>query len=142
MTISITKNVTIKGCGMPMMPMGGFCNPGIRMSIFPGYCSPAPMMGWGMMNNDMAAGYCIGTIAGNPGVQRALGAAFKAIGKACVWTFNNVLKPVGNFLWNNVAKPVWSGIKWGWDHTIGRIFKKKPKEAPKPSTTDATTKAE
>lgn len=63
------------------------------------------------------------------------------------FAWNKVLKPVGQFLWNDILKPVGNGLKWVWDHTLGRVFKKiggsssseKAKDTPK---TQDTTKTE
>ena len=85
MSIQITRNVNICGYGMPMMPMmsmGGCYTP--AMPIFGTCCTPIPVMCCGIMNNDMAAGYCIGTALGNPGVLNAIGSGLK-------WVWNHTL---------------------------------------------------
>lgn len=143
MNIRISQSINIRGCGMPMLPMGRpHC--GFGMSIFPGFFAQTPIM-----NNYMAAGFCTGLLLGTPGV---LG----GIAKAGKWTYNHILKPVGSFMWNsvikpvgnflysNVLKPIGSGIKYVWDHTLGRLFRKsKPeveeKTAKKPEETETET---
>lgn len=178
MSVQITRNINISGCGMgmpmmPMMGMGGCCAP--AMPIFgSACCTPVvPVMGGccGIMNNDMAAGYCIGTALGTPGVLNAIGSGLQwgynnivkpvvhFAGQAIQWgynniikpvwnfAYNNILKPVGNFLWNDVLKPIGNGLKWVWDHTLGWVLKKvgeagKSKEKTAEGATEAVTEAE
>lgn len=151
MNVSITRNINISGCGMPMMgmmPMGGYCRP--AMSIFGGYC--APVMGCGM-SNAMAAGLCVGALAATPGVLNAIGSGLK-------WGYNHILqplwngviKPAGTWIYNSVLKPVWNnflkptfgligqGLKWVWDHTLGWVIKKiSGKKAEKATQTEGAT---
>lgn len=125
MSVQITRNVNISGCGMPMMPMmptGGCCTP--AMPIFGGCCTPVPVMGCGMMNNDMAAGYCVGTALGTPGVLNAIGSGIQ-------WGYNNIVKPVINFAgqalkwgYNNIVLPVWNNVvKPAWNFAYNNILK-------------------
>lgn len=149
---SITRNVSISGCGMPMGPIIG----GPMLPPMAGPCMPPiPMVGGyygGICNNDMAAGYCVGAALSNPGVMYTLGTGIKwgwnhVIKPVGEFAWNKVLKPVGQFLWNDILKPVGNGLKWVWDHTLGRVFKKiggsssseKAKDTPK---TQDTTKTE
>ena len=125
MCVQITRNVNISGCGMgmPMMPMGGCCAP--AMPIFgAACCTPMPVMGYGIMNNDMAAGYCVGAALGTPGVLDAIGSGIQ-------WGYNNIVKPVVNFAgqalkwgYNHVVLPVWNNvIKPAWNFTYNNILK-------------------
>ncbi|MDY6382936.1 MAG: hypothetical protein SPL70_03420 [Cyanobacteriota bacterium] len=149
---SITRNVSISGYGMPMGPIIG----GPMLPPMAGPCMPPiPMVGGyygGICNNDMAAGYCVGAALSNPGVMHTLGTGIKwgwnhVIKPVGEFAWNKVLKPVGQFLWNDILKPVGNGLKWVWDHTLGRVFKKiggsssseKAKDTPK---TQDTTKTE
>ena len=149
---SITRNVSISGCGMPMGPIIG----GPMLPPMAGPCMPPiPMVGGyygGICNNDMAAGYCVGAALSNPGVMHTLGTGIKwgwnhVIKPVGEFAWNKVLKPVGQFLWNDILKPVGNDLKWVWDHTLGRVFKKiggsssseKAKDTPK---TQDTTKTE
>lgn len=63
---SITRNVSISGCGMPMGPIIG----GPMLPPMAGPCMPPiPMVGGyygGICNNDMATGYCVGAALSNP----------------------------------------------------------------------------
>ena len=131
MNVSITRNINISGCGMPMMgmmPMGGYCRP--AMSIFGGYC--APVMGCGM-SNAMAAGLCVGAACAIPGVLSGIGSALK-------FGYNHILKPAGIWTYNNILKPIGSGLKWVWDHTLGWVIKKiSGKKAEKATQTEGTT---
>ena len=148
MSISVTRNININGCAMPMMgmmPMGGLCRP--AMPIFGGYCSPAVGCAAG---GALAAGVCIGALA-TPGVLSAVGSGLKwgynhllkplwnsAIKPAGIWMYNNLLKPA----WNNFLKPAFGyigqGLKWVWDHTLGRVIKKiSGKKAQKAATQKA-----
>lgn len=107
MSVQITRNINISGCGMPMMPMApmmpmGGCCPGMGMSVF---CRP--MMGCGM-TNAMAAGACIGAALATPGVLDAIGSGIQ-------WGYNNLIKPVVNFAgkalkwgYNNIIQPAWN----------------------------------
>ena len=153
MSVQITRNVNISGYGMPMMPMmsmGGCYTP--SMPIFGGYCTPAPMMGCGIMNNDMAAGYCVGTALATPGVLQAIGSGLKwGYNNLVLPVWNGVIKPVANWTYNNILKPIGSGLKWVWDHTLGWVLKKlesaTSKKSAKPEETTAqgtpeTTEAE
>lgn len=123
MSFTYTRSISVSGCGMPMMPMrpmmamGGYCGP--RMPIF-GCCNPYYAMGGAAM-----AGACIGAALATPGVMSAIGSGLK-------WGYNNiiqpvwngVIKPVWNFAYNNILKPIGSGLRWVWDHTLGWVLKK------------------
>lgn len=146
MSVQITRNVNINGCEMPMMPMmsmGGCCTP--AMPIFGTCCTPVPVMGCGIMNNDMAAGYCIGTALGNPGVLSAIGSGLKwGYNNLVLPVWNGVIKPVANWTYNNILKQIGSGLKWVWDHTLGWVLKKigeatsKKTEKPQETTSQGT----
>ena len=43
-------------------------------------------------------------------------------GLLTVW--NNVVKPAWNFVKNDILKPIGSGLKWLWDHSLGWCLKK------------------
>jgi len=113
--ISYTQNITIKNngfgfCGMPFMGCMG--TTGFGYSIFGSY---NPMC----MNNSVAAGWCVGRALSFPGVLSGIGTAAK-------WSYNHILKPVGNFAWNKVLKPAGQAIgkaaSWLWNNTLGRLF--------------------
>lgn len=129
---------------MPMMAMGGCYGPG--MPIF-GFSNPNCAMGGAAM-----AGACVGAALATPGVMSAIGSGLK-------WGYNNiikpvwnsVIKPVWNFAYNNILKPIGSGLKWVWDHTLGWVFKKigeatskksKKAEATEPQTSTEQQAAE
>ncbi len=109
------------GCGMQPPMMINSCFAPMPMPVAP-MVPVAPMM---PMNNSMAAGWCVGTLMGMPGV-------LPAIGKGLEWGYNNIIKPVWNgvvkpawnFVKNDILKPIGSGLKWLWDHSIGWGLKK------------------
>ena len=99
-----------------------------------GSSSPVPMMPMCYpMSDAMAAGFCTGAILATPGAVQAIGDGLK-------WGYNHIIKPVWNGvvkpIWNNVVKPAWnfvkndilkpigSGLKWLWDHSLGWCLKK------------------
>lgn len=125
-------NITVRG-GVPMMPPPPMMAP----PMMGGVCHRSPIFSFGfpcrpMMNDAMAAGMLTGAALAMPGV-------LNGIGRAAKWTFNNVLKPVGQFAWNNILKPVGTfaynnilrpigkGLKWVWDHSLGWVFKQMDK---------------
>lgn len=116
---SLTQNIIIRnnGFGFCTTPaIGCFGGVGMCGSIFGGY---NPMFG---MSNSAAAGWCIGRTLSIPGV-------LSGIGKGLQWSYNHILKPVGNFAWNKVLKPAGKAIgkaaSWLWNNTLGRLFNKK-----------------
>ena len=116
------------GCGYPM-PMRTSCTIfGPAYPVAPMPMAPVPMfpmMGCYPMSDSMAAGYCAGAILACPG-------ALQAIGNGLKWGYNNIIKPVWNgvikpawnFVKNDILKPIGSGLKWLWDHSLGWCLKK------------------
>ena len=117
MAIYFNQQITsFGGCqsfGMGCMPM-----PMAPVPMFPAYgCYP--------MSDAMAAGYCTGAVLAMPGVLQAVGNGLK-------WGYNNIIKPVWNgvvkpawnFVKNDILKPIGSGLKWLWDHSLGWCLKK------------------
>ena len=152
MNLSITRNINISGYGMPMMgmmPMGGMCcRP--AMPIFGGYCTPVMAAGGTMM-----AGACVGAALATPGVLNAIGSGLKwgynhllkpvwnsVIKPAGQWIYNSLLKPAGLWVYNSILKPIGSGLKWVWDHTLGKLFKKRGASTSKENAAAKEVKAE
>lgn len=123
MSFTYTRTITASGCGMPMMPMMPMRPMMHPMPIFGGCCRP--MMGGCAVGGAVLAGACAGALLANPQVLNGIGSAFK-------WGYNNiiqpvwngVIKPVWNFAYNNILKPIGSGLRWVWDHTLGWVLKK------------------
>lgn len=125
MSFTYTRTITASGCGMPMMPMMPMrpvMHPAMRMPIFGGCCRP--MMGCAV-GGAVLAGACAGALLANPQIVNGIGNGLK-------WGYNNiiqpvwngVIKPVWNFAYNNILKPIGSGLRWVWDHTLGWVLKK------------------
>ena len=145
MNITKITNINIRNfnpmCGLNN-PMMGFGMP----SIFGmGY----PMgMACGVQNNEMAAGWCAGRLLSMPGVLSGIGKGLSWVGKHVIapvgnflWNgiakpvYNGFLKPVGNFMWNSILKPagiaIGKGSSWLWNNTLGALFKKKASKTEK-----------
>ena len=130
-TIFNTIQTPYMGCGMlptftprcayfhrPPMPIPMMPPPPMPMM-------PMPFMPMYPMSGAMATGFCIGAMMGMPGTMNAIGTGLQ-------WGYNNIIrpvwnsvvKPVWNFAKNEVIKPVLSGLRWVWDHTLGWALKK------------------
>ena len=129
MNYTYTRTITTSGCGMPMMPMGmgpmmGMGGPCIhpRMSIFGFGCRP--MMGYAI-GGAALAGACAGAALAMPGVMNAIGSGLKwGYNNLALPVWNNVLKPAGLWTYNNILKPIGSGLQWVWDNTLGWVLRK------------------
>lgn len=114
------------GCYMPMRSSCTLFGPAYPVAPMPmGPVPMFPMMGCYPMSDGMAAGYCAGALLACPG-------ALQAIGDGLKWGYNNIIKPVWNgvvkpawnFVKNDILKPIGSGLKWLWDHSLGWCLKK------------------
>ena len=112
------------GCCSPMRSSCTIFGPAYPVATVP--MAPVPMMPMCYpMSDAMAAGFCTGAILGMPGAVQAIGAGLK-------WGYNNIIKPVWNgvvkpawnFVKNDILKPIGSGLKWLWDHSLGWCLKK------------------
>lgn len=137
MSIYFNQQITTFGSGFgPSFGCGCLPMPAASYSVFgpapypvtPMPVAPVPvlpMMGCYPMSDGMAAGYCAGAILAMPG-------AVQAIGNGLKWGYNNIIKPVWNgvvkpawnFVKNDILKPIGSGLKWLWDHSLGWCLKK------------------
>ena len=113
MPMASTSCTIFGGPAYPVAPM-----PMAPVPMFPAYgCYP--------MSDAMTAGYCTGAVLAMPGVLQAVGNGLK-------WGYNNIIKPVWNgvvkpawnFVKNDILKPIGSGLKWLWDHSLGWCLKK------------------
>lgn len=143
MHIVRNTNITINNGYGPMMPMGGPFIPMGGMAPM-GMCGPS-LFGCGFAamppNNDVAAGYCTGAAARMlftvPGALKTVGNIvawpFKMIGKGATWTYNHLLKPAGEFIWNKGLKPfgqfIWNKVLKPFGRWVGGLFHKKTPDA-------------